>query len=31
MGNTIWEAFYNYHRPCGGLKGKTPYEIFLKK
>lgn len=21
-----WEKFYNYHRPHGGLNGKTPYE-----
>jgi transposase InsO family protein len=21
-----WEAFYNYHRPHGGLGGQTPYE-----
>lgn len=21
-----WESFYNYHRPHGALKGKTPYE-----
>ncbi|TLX49231.1 IS481 family transposase [Pseudoalteromonas ruthenica] len=26
-----WEAFYNYHRPHGGLKGKTPYEILVSK
>lgn len=26
-----WEAFYNYHRPHGSLKGKTPYEILKKK
>jgi transposase InsO family protein len=22
-----WEYFYNYQRPYGSLKGKTPYEI----
>ncbi|MGV3345805.1 IS481 family transposase [Enterobacteriaceae bacterium LUAb1] len=26
-----WEAFYNYHRPHGGLKGKTPYEALVEK
>lgn len=26
-----WEAFYNYHRPHGGLKGKTPYETLVEK
>lgn len=26
-----WENFYNYDRPHGGLKGKTPYEILIKK
>lgn len=26
-----WEAFYNYHRPHGGLGGKTPYERLVKK
>lgn len=26
-----WEIFYNYHRPHGGLKGKTPYEILKQK
>jgi len=26
-----WEAFYNYHRPHGGLNGKTPYEVLKKK
>lgn len=26
-----WEAFYNYHRPHGGLNGKTPYERLLEK
>ena len=25
-----WEAFYNFHRPHGAFKGKTPYE-FLKE
>lgn len=22
-----WENFYNYNRPHGGLKGKTPYGV----
>jgi transposase InsO family protein len=22
----VWEDFYNYHRPHGGLDGQTPYE-----
>lgn len=26
-----WEAFYNYHRPNGALKGKTPYEVLKEK
>lgn len=26
-----WEAFYNYHRPHGGLRGKTPYERLIEK
>jgi len=26
-----WEAFYNFHRPHGALKGKTPYEILREK
>lgn len=26
-----WENFYNYHRPHGGLKGKTPYEVLKQK
>ena len=26
-----WEAFYNYHRPHGGLEGKTPYERLIEK
>ena len=26
-----WEAFYNYHRPHGGLGGKTPYERLIEK
>ena len=26
-----WEAFYNYHRPHGVFRGKTPYEILKKK
>lgn len=27
----IWENFYNYQRPHGGLKGKTPYEVLKQK
>lgn len=26
-----WENFYNYNRPHGGLKGKTPYEVLKQK
>lgn len=26
-----WENFYNYTRPHGGLKGKTPYEVLKIK
>ncbi len=26
-----WETFYNYHRPHGAFKGKTPYEILKEK
>ncbi|MBU1652836.1 integrase core domain-containing protein, partial [bacterium] len=26
-----WERYYNYHRPHGGLKGKTPYEVLRGK
>lgn len=26
-----WENFYNYQRPHGGLKGKTPYEVLKSK
>ena len=26
-----WEDYYNYHRPHGAFRGKTPYEILLKK
>lgn len=26
-----WEAFYNYHRPHGSLKGQTPYEVLKQK
>lgn len=26
-----WENFYNYHRPNGALKGKTPYEVLKEK
>lgn len=26
-----WEAFYNYQRPHGAFKGKTPYEILKEK
>lgn len=26
-----WEVFYNYQRPHGAFKGKTPYEILKEK
>ena len=26
-----WEKLYNFYRPHGGLRGKTPYEILKKK
>ncbi|MBY0499957.1 MAG: integrase core domain-containing protein [Nitrosomonas sp.] len=26
-----WKAFYNYHRPHGGLRDKTPYECLIEK
>jgi transposase InsO family protein len=26
-----WETYYNFHRPHGGLKGKTPFEILQAK
>ena len=26
-----WEHFYNYDRPHGAFKGKTPYEILKNK
>ena len=26
-----WEKFYNFYRPHGGLRGKTPYEMLKKK
>jgi transposase InsO family protein len=26
-----WEQFYNFDRPHGGLKGKTPYEVLKSK
>ncbi|MDR2789383.1 MAG: IS481 family transposase [Campylobacteraceae bacterium] len=26
-----WENFYNFHRPHGSLKGKTPYETLVSK
>ncbi len=26
-----WEHFYNFNRPHGSFKGKTPYEIFKTK
>jgi transposase InsO family protein len=26
-----WEAFYNFHRPHGGLGGQTPYERLREK
>ena len=27
----IWERFYNYDRPHGAHKGKTPYEVLREK
>ena len=27
----IWEDFYNFHRPHGAFKGKTPYEVLKEK
>lgn len=27
----VWENFYNYYRPHGGLSGKTPYEVLKNK
>ena len=26
-----WERFYNYDRPHGAHKGKTPYEVLREK
>lgn len=26
-----WEQFYNFDRPHGGFKGKTPYEVLKSK
>ena len=26
-----WESFYNYHRPHGALRGRTPYEALREK
>ena len=26
-----WENFYNFHRPHGGLRGRTPFEILREK
>ena len=26
-----WEKFYNYDRPHGAHKGKTPYEVLREK
>ncbi|MFV0143717.1 integrase core domain-containing protein, partial [Empedobacter falsenii] len=26
-----WENFYNFNRPHGSFKGKTPYEILKSK
>jgi transposase InsO family protein len=26
-----WERFYNFHRPHGAFKGKTPYEALREK
>lgn len=26
-----WESFYNYHRPHGAHKGRTPYEVLKEK
>lgn len=26
-----WETFHNYHRPHGGLGGKSPYERLIEK
>ena len=28
---TEWETFYNLHRPHGGLRGKTPFEVLREK
>jgi len=26
-----WERFYNFHRPHGAFKGKTPYEALRER
>ena len=26
-----WENFYNYHRPHGAFRGRTPYEALREK
>ena len=26
-----WESFYNFNRPHGSFRGKTPYEILKTK
>ena len=26
-----WEDYYNYHRPHGGLRGRSPYEVLVDK
>jgi transposase InsO family protein len=26
-----WEQFYNFNRPHGAFKGKTPYETLMTK
>ena len=26
-----WGDYYNYHRPHGGLQGRTPYERLVAK
>jgi len=28
---TVWQNFYNFERPHGAFKGKTPYEILKEK
>ena len=27
----VWESFYNYDRPHGAHRGKTPYEALREK